>query len=203
MEMIAATNNDHKLKEIREILSDIGCEIFSLKDMCINIDIEETGKTFEENALIKARQICILTNQICIADDSGLEVEALKGEPGVLSARYAGVFGDDKDDANNKKLLKEIADVPEGKRNARFCGVIAIVFPDGKEITAKGYIRGKIGFSERGHNGFGYDPLFIIEGKDKTMAELEAKEKNEISHRANALFKIKEKLLLNSSILTD
>lgn len=197
MEMIAATNNSHKLKEIKDILRDIGCEFFSLEDVCLNIEIEETGKTFEENALIKARQICKLTNQICIADDSGLEVEALKGEPGVLSARYAGVSGDKKDDANNKKLLQVMADIPKGKRNARFCSVIAIVFPDGKEITAKGYIRGSIGYSEKGQNGFGYDPLFIIEGKDKTMAELEAEEKNMISHRANALFKIKEKLLLN------
>lgn len=195
MEMIAATNNNHKLKEIREILSDIGCEIFSLKDMCINIEIEETGKTFEENALIKARQICKLTNQICIADDSGLEVESLRGKPGVLSARYAGVDGDGKDDENNKKLLKEMKYIPEDKRNARFCSVIAVVFPGGKELTAKGYIRGSIGFTEKGQNGFGYDPLFIVEGKDKTMAELDGEEKNKISHRANALLKIKEKLL--------
>lgn len=194
MEMIAATNNNHKLKEIREILSQIGCEIFSLNDVCIHIDIEETGATFEENALIKARQICKLTGQISIADDSGLEVKELDGKPGVFSARYAGVDGEEKDKANNKKLLDEMKDIPIEKRNARFCSVIAIVFPDGREITAKGYIKGIIGFEEKGDNGFGYDPLFIIDGLDKTMAELKIEEKNKISHRANALKKIKEKL---------
>ena len=200
MEMIAATNNNHKLKELRQILGEIGCEIFSLADVSLNIEIDETGATFEENALIKAKEICKLTNQISIADDSGLEVEALDGKPGVHSARYAGVEGEGKDSANNKKLLEVMKDIPEAKRKARFCSVIAIVFPEGREITAKGYIKGNIGFHGVGNNGFGYDPLFIIEGKDKTMAQLEAEEKNKISHRANALKKIKEKLLMEKSV---
>ena len=195
MEMIAATNNNHKLEEIRQILGEVGYEVFSLKDIGLNIEIEETGATFKENALIKAREICKLTNQISIADDSGLEVEALGGKPGVHSARYAGIDGDGKDSANNKKLLEVMKDIPEGNRKARFCSVIAIVFPEGREITAKGYIKGNIGFHGVGENGFGYDPLFIIEGRDKTMAQLEAEEKNRISHRANALKKIKDKLL--------
>lgn len=194
MQIIAATNNKNKLQEIREILSQIGCEVFSLNDMGIHTDIEETGTTFKENALIKAREICKMTGQISIADDSGLEVNALNGEPGVYSARYAGIDGEEKDIANNKKLLEKMKNTPEDERQARFCSVIAIVFPDGREVTAKGYIKGKIGFEERGNGGFGYDPLFIIEGMDKTMAELTLEEKNKISHRANALKKMKEKL---------
>ncbi len=190
MEMIAATNNSHKLEEIKEILSVLDWEIFSLADVGINIDIPETGKTFEENALIKAREICKLTGQISIADDSGLEVKALNGRPGVFSARYAGVDGEDKDSANNAKLLEELKDVPGDKRDARFCSVIAIVYPDGNEITARGYINGKIGYETKGNNGFGYDPIFIIDGLDKTMAELSMEEKNKISHRANALRKV-------------
>ncbi len=191
--MIAATNNQHKLHEIREILSQTGFEIYSLDDMGIHIDVEETGTNFEENALIKATEICKMTGQISIADDSGLEVMALNGEPGVYSARYAGVDGDGKDSANNQKLLQNMKDVPKGNRQARFCSVIATVFPDGRELTARGYIYGKIGFKEKGNNGFGYDPLFIIDGMDKTMAELTVEEKNKISHKANALKKMKEK----------
>ena len=194
MKAIAATNNAHKLREIKRILSDIGWEVFSLKDLGIDIDVEETGTTFEENALIKAREICQMTHKVSIADDSGLEVKALLGEPGVYSARYAGVDGDDKDKANNKKLLREMENIAEGERQARFCSVIAIVFPDGREITAKGYINGKIGFIEVGDNGFGYDPLFIIDDMDKTMAELSFEEKNKISHRANALKEMKERI---------
>lgn len=190
MEMIAATNNSHKLEEIKEILTVLDWEIFSLADVGINIDIPETGKTFEENALIKAREICKLTGQVSIADDSGLEVKALKGRPGVFSARYAGVDGEDKDSANNAKLLEELKDVPWDKRDARFCSVIAIVYPDGNEITARGYINGRIGYEAKGNNGFGYDPIFIIDGLDKTMAELSMEEKNKISHRANALRKV-------------
>ena len=198
MKAIVATNNKYKLQEIREILSDIGWGVFSLNDLGIHIDIEETGTTFEENALIKAREICKITGEISIADDSGLEVMALKGEPGVYSARYAGIDGEDKDSANNKKLLKNMENIPMDKRQSRFCSAIAIVFPDGREIITKGYINGKIGFEEKGNNGFGYDPLFVIDGLDKTMAELIFEEKNKISHRANALKKMKEKLKAES-----
>lgn len=194
MEVIAATNNQHKLEEIRDILKDIGYEVLSLKDVGIKVDIEENGTTFRENALIKAREIWRLTGKASIADDSGLEVFALNGEPGVYSARYAGVEGDEKDKANNKKLLQNMKDIPDDKRQARFVSTIALIFPDGKEIVTEGYVYGTIGYKEKGENGFGYDPLFIIDGLDKTMAQLTSEEKNKISHRANALEKLKKML---------
>lgn len=189
MKMIAATNNSHKLEEIREILKDKGIEVKSLADVGLDIEIEENGDTFIDNALIKAREVCRLTGEAAIADDSGLEVEALNGQPGVKSARYSGETGADKDAKNNEKLKKAMQQIPEGKRGARFCSAIAAVFPDGKENTAEGYIYGKIGYEEKGEGGFGYDPLFIIDGYDKTMAEIDSSEKNNISHRANALKK--------------
>jgi len=192
MEIIAATNNKNKLQEIRDILSDIGYKVLSLQDVGIEVDIEETGKTFRENALIKAREIHKLTGKASLADDSGLEVFALNGEPGVYSARYAGVEGVGKDKANNKKLLENMKNVPEDKRQARFVSAIAFIFPDGREIVTEGYVNGMIGYEEKGENGFGYDPLFIVEGLDKTMAELEPSEKNKISHRANALKELKK-----------
>ncbi|MGE5630874.1 MAG: RdgB/HAM1 family non-canonical purine NTP pyrophosphatase [Caulobacteraceae bacterium] len=185
--MIAATNNKHKLEEIRDILSSKGIEVSSLADAGLDIEIEENGDTFTENALIKAREVCRLTGQASIADDSGLEVEALNGQPGVFSARYSGTEGPDKDTRNNEKLKLKMKNIPESQRGARFCSVIAAVFPDGKEITAEGYVYGKIGYKEAGSSGFGYDPLFIIEGIGKTMAEISPCEKNKISHRANAL----------------
>lgn len=187
MKMIAATNNTHKLEEIREILKDKGIEVKSLADSGLDIEIEENGDTFIENALIKAREVCCLTGNAAIADDSGLEVEALDGQPGVKSARYSGEMGADKDRKNNEKLKNAMRDIPENKRTARFCSAIAAVFPDGKEITAEGYVYGKIGYTEKGEYGFGYDPLFIIDGCGKTMAELNSTDKNKISHRANAL----------------
>ncbi|SHI76477.1 XTP/dITP diphosphatase [Lutispora thermophila] len=194
MEVVAATNNQHKLDEIRDILKDMGYKVLSLKDVGIKIDIEENGTTFRENALIKAREIWRLTGKASIADDSGLEVFVLNGEPGVYSARYAGVPGDEKDRANNKKLLENMKDIPENKRQARFVSSIAFIFPDGKEIVTEGYVYGTIGFKEKGENGFGYDPLFIVDGLDKTMAELTSEEKNKISHRANALKELKKML---------
>lgn len=192
--MIAATNNSHKLEEIREILRPKCIEVKSLAEAGLDIEIEENGNTFVENALIKAREVCRLTGEAAIADDSGLEVEALGGRPGVKSARYSGAEGKDKDKKNNEKLLKEMENVPEGKRGARFCSAIAAVFPDGKEIIAEGYVYGKIGYEEKGEHGFGYDPLFIVDGYGKTMAELDPSEKNKISHRANALKEFVKKL---------
>lgn len=187
MKMIAATNNRHKLSEIRDILKDKGIEVKSMADAGLFVEIEENGETFIENALIKAREVLRLTGEAAIADDSGLEVEALNGQPGVRSARYSGETGLDKDKKNNEKLKKAMENIPEERRGARFCSAIAAVFPDGKEITALGYIYGRIGYTEKGEHGFGYDPLFIIEGCGKTMAELNPSEKNSISHRANAL----------------
>lgn len=195
MKLIAATNNSHKLKEIIDILGPKGIEVSSMAERGLNIEIEENGVTFEENALIKARKVCSLTGEAAIADDSGLEVDALNGQPGVWSARYSGESGPDKDIKNNQKLIKEMQKVPEEKRTARFRSVIAAVFPDGREITAEGFIYGKIGYKEKGQNGFGYDPLFIIDGYGgRTMAELNPSEKNKISHRANALKAFVKKL---------
>lgn len=185
--MLAATNNKHKLEEISAILEELNIEIISMQQAGIDIEVEETGDTFADNALIKAREVAKLTNMTVISDDSGLEVFALKGEPGVKSARYSGSTGDQKDKKNNEKLLKNLEDVPFQDRGARFCSVIAAVLTDGTNITAEGYVYGKIGYEEKGCHGFGYDPLFIVDGYDKTMAELSPEEKNKISHRGNAL----------------
>ncbi len=192
MKMIAATNNSHKLEEIKAILADM--DIKSMEEAGLAVEIEENGSTFVENALIKAREVFRLTGEAAIADDSGLEVFALQGQPGVKSARYSGETGPNKDKKNNEKLKEAMKDIPDEKRGARFCSVIAAVFPDGREISAEGFVYGKIGYEEKGEHGFGYDPLFIVDGYDKTMAELEASEKNKISHRANALKEFVKKL---------
>ena len=194
MKMIAATNNSHKLEEIKAILKDKGIEVISLADAGLDIEIEENGDSFMENALIKAREVFRLTGEAAIADDSGLEVDALKGQPGVKSARYSGESGADKDKKNNEKLKEAMKGVPDNERGARFCSAIAAVFPQGKEITAEGYVYGKIGYEEKGEHGFGYDPLFIVDGYGRTMAELDSEEKNKISHRANALKEFVKKL---------
>ena len=196
--MLAATNNKHKLEEISAILKELDIEIISLEQAGIDIEVEETGDTFIENALIKAREVAKLTDMAVISDDSGLEVFSLKGEPGVKSARYSGTEGEHKDKNNNKKLLKELENVPFEDRGARFCSVIAAVLTDGTNITAEGYVYGKIGYEEKGCHGFGYDPLFIVDSYDQTMAELSPDEKNKISHRANALknFVIKLKAVI-------
>jgi XTP/dITP diphosphohydrolase len=192
--MLAATNNKHKLEEISAILKELDIEVISLHQAGIDIEVEETGETFTENALIKAREIAKLTDMAVISDDSGLEVFALKGEPGVKSARYSGTEGDLKDKKNNEKLLKNLENVPFEERGARFCSVIDAILPDGTDITAEGYVYGKIGYEEKGNHGFGYDPLFIVEGYDMTMAELSPEDKNRISHRANALQNFVQKL---------
>lgn len=187
MQMIAATNNLHKLKEIREILNTFDIEVISLEEAGIDIEIEENGDSFEANALIKAREIYKITGKPTIADDSGLEVQALEGKPGIYSARYAGVEGSEKDKKNREKLLQDMKRIPAEDRNARFCCAIAAVLSEDEEIVAKGYIYGSIGFEEKGDNGFGYDSLFVIKGSEYTLAEISEEEKNKISHRANAL----------------
>ena len=184
MKILVATNNQHKLKEMREILGE-KLELVSLKEAGISVDVEENGSTFEENSLIKARTVCSLTGLPTLADDTGLVVAALNGAPGVYSARYAGIAHNDK--ANREKLLKELSNVPYEKRTAYFETVISIVYPDGKEITASGKVSGRVLFEEEGSDGFGYDPMFIPDGYDKTFAELPAEVKNTISHRADAL----------------
>lgn len=192
--MLAATNNKHKLEEISAILKELNIEIISLQQAGIDIEVDETGDTFIDNALLKAREVAKLTDMAVIADDSGLEVFALQGEPGVKSARYSGHEGELKDKKNNEKLLKNLENVPFEERGARFCSVIASVFPDGTEVVAEGYVYGKIGYREKGNYGFGYDPLFIVDGYDSTMAELSPEQKNKISHRANALQNFVQKL---------
>ena len=193
--IIFATGNEDKMKEIRRILADPSLEILSLKDAGIHADIDENGKSFEENAMIKAEAISKMTGEIVLADDSGLEIDYLNKEPGIYSARYAGenvTYAD-----NNKKLLDVMADVPEEKRGAAFITAIAMILPDGQELTCQGLVRGKIAFDYCGEGGFGYDPLFIHEETGHCYGDMTKEEKNRISHRAAAVAEAKE-LLLNS-----
>ena len=184
MKIIIATHNKHKLQEMSRILSPMGYEVVTDRDLGIELtDAEENGKTFHDNARIKAESGCKESGLPCIADDSGLCVDALDGAPGVFSARYSGVHGDD--DGNNKKLLSELDGVPTEKRTAHFACAICVSFPDGSEVTATGKCEGYIGYEKKGTNGFGYDPLFMV--GDRSLAEMTAEEKDAISHRGNAL----------------
>lgn len=191
MKILIATHNKHKLSEMARILEPMGYEVVTDTDLGFTLtEAEENGSTFLENARIKAESGCKESGIPCIADDSGLCVDALNGEPGVFSARYSGEHGDDK--GNNEKLLFNLKDVADEKRTARFMCAICVSFPDGSEITAEGVCEGKIGYEYRGNNGFGYDPLFMV--GDKSFAELSAAKKDAVSHRGNALKKL-EKLL--------
>lgn len=183
MKLAIATNNQHKLQEIRAILGDSFEELLSLKDLGIDVDVEETGKTLEENALIKARAILALSGIATLADDTGLMVDALNGAPGVYSARYAG---EEHDDAKNRALLLKNLDGIKD-RSAHFATVIALCYPDGKTLTASGHVNGEILLSERGTEGFGYDSLFFSTELGKTFAEATQAEKNSVSHRGRAL----------------
>ena len=184
MKFIIATHNMKKQAEMQRILSPLGVEVLTAEMAGVTLtDVEETGVTFEENAVLKAENGCRESGLPCIADDSGLSVDFLGGEPGVYSARYSGTHGDD--EANIQKLLKKLEGVPEEKRTARFVSVVCVCFPDGRELTVDGKCEGKIGFEKHGDNGFGYDPVFMV-GK-KSFAELSAEEKDKISHRGNAL----------------
>ena len=189
MKIIAATKNKNKLREFGEILK--GFEIVSQEEAGIDIDVEETGTTFEENSMLKAKAIYDLTGIAAIADDSGLCVDALGGEPGVYSARYGGEGYDDK--GRVELLLKNMKDLPDDKRSARFVCAITLVSDEGV-ITARGECEGKIDYSPKGENGFGYDPVFFVERYGKTMAEISPEEKNAISHRGKALKIFSEKL---------
>lgn len=190
--MIFATGNENKMKEIREILGALPLEILSMKEAGVSADIVEDGKTFEENALIKARAICKLAGEMVLADDSGLEIDYLNKEPGIYSARYMGE--DTSYHIKNKSLLDRLEGVPDEKRTARFVCAIAAVFPDGKELVVRGTVEGIIGYEEKGENGFGYDPIFYLPERGCTTAELPPEEKNSISHRGNALRLMKELL---------
>lgn len=190
--IIFATGNAGKMREIKAILADLGMEILSMKEAGVAIDIEENGSTYEENALIKARAVAALTGDIVLADDSGLEIDYLNGEPGVYSARYLGE--DTSYRVKNANLIERLEGVPDEKRTARFVCAIAAVLPDGRELTTRAAIEGRIGYEEKGEGGFGYDPIFYVPEFGKTTAELTAEEKNQVSHRGKALQLMKEEL---------
>ncbi len=190
LKAVIATNNKHKLEEIGQMLVDYNMEVLSMGAVGLEgLEIIEDGNSFEENAIIKAKTVMEKTGLLSIADDSGLEVEAIDNRPGIYSARFAGEEADD--EANNQKLLSLLKDVPEEKRNARFVCAIAAVFPDGEALTVRGECPGRIGYQPEGTTGFGYDPLFIVPQLDRTFAELGSEAKNKISHRAVALEKLK------------
>lgn len=192
IELIIATKNKGKAREFAEALEPLGYTVKTLLDYPQLKEIEETGTTFEENAILKAEGICEQIGKMVIADDSGLIVDALNGEPGVYSARYAG---EDKDDeANIDKVLKKLKDVPEKERTARFYCALAVAIPNEKTITVNGTCEGIIINERKGNNGFGYDPIFFVPELGKTMAELETEEKMKISHRGAALKKLREVL---------
>ena len=199
MKIVLATNNKHKIREIKNILSDLSVEILTLEDFPDFPEVEETGKTFEENAILKAETICGVTGLPSMADDSGLEVDALDGAPGVLSSRFAGKHCSFQD--NNRKLLSLMKDVPWERRGAKFICVVALAKNSSHIVTVKGEVRGIITFEEKGENGFGYDPVFHLPHLNKTFAQLSLEEKNKISHRAKAFGKAKE--LIQKGFLHD
>ena len=187
MDIVIATRNKKKLKEIKRIMEEGDVSItnvFSLDDFPGCPDVQEDGKTFEENAVKKAVSVSKYTGIIALADDSGLEVDVLNGAPGVLSARYAGDSADDT--ANLKKLLENLENVPYKKRGARFACCLALAYQNTVK-TFFGYVEGRIGIEPRGENGFGYDPIFYPEGYDRTFAQMSDEEKNALSHRGKAL----------------
>ena len=192
-EILVATQNRGKIREIRQDLAGLGFRIYGLTDFSDVPKIEEDGATFLDNALKKARFYSKYFGKLTIADDSGLEVDGLKGQPGVHSSRYAGESASDKE--NNRKLLGEMDGIPSSKRGARFRCVMAIVSTDGKEGVTEGVCKGRIGFKAVGKKGFGYDPLFILPWYGRTMAQLSVKEKNRISHRGKALRKLRKMIL--------
>lgn len=196
--ILFATGNEGKMREIRSILADTGAEVLSMKEAGISVDIVEDGATFEENALIKARAVAAaLTAADCVvlADDSGLVIDALGGEPGIYSARYMGENTSYQE--KNANLIGRLEGVPDEKRTARFVCAIAAVMPDGREFQVQAAIEGRIGYEQKGEGGFGYDPIFYVPEFGKTTAEMTAEEKNRVSHRGKALEQMKEVLREN------
>ena len=189
-EIIFATGNKDKMREIREIMADCDVHIVSMKEAGIRVDIVEDGTTFEENAKIKARAVAAHTDAIVLADDSGLEIDYLNKEPGIYSARYMGE--DTSYHIKNSSLIERLNGVPDEKRTARFVCAVAAAFPDGRVKTVRGTMEGRIGYEEKGENGFGYDPIFYLPEYGCTSAELSMEEKNKISHRGKALRGIRE-----------
>lgn len=199
--LIFATGNAGKMREIREILADTGMEILSMKEAGIEADIVEDGTTFVENAVIKAKAVAKLlagdaeerhSGAIVLADDSGLEIDYLNKEPGIYSARYMGE--DTPYSVKSRNLIERLEGVPDEKRTARFVCAIAAVWPDGKVITTRGVIEGRIDYEEKGSNGFGYDPIFYVPEYGCTTAQLTEVRKNKVSHRGKALEAMKEEL---------
>lgn len=195
--IIFATGNVGKMREIREILADMDMEVLSMKEAGVEADIVEDGTTFEENAVIKAKAVARMLEKgqggaIVLADDSGLEIDALNKEPGIYSARYLGE--DTPYSVKSANLIGRLAGVPDEERTARFVCSIAAVMPDGEIVTTLGVIEGRIGYEEKGNNGFGYDPIFYVPEYGRTTAQLTEDEKNRISHRGKALQAMKEEL---------
>ena len=194
--IIFATGNENKLREVREIMRDLPCEICSMREARLDPEIREDGDTFTENALIKARAVAAAAGPargaIVMADDSGLEIDALNGEPGVHSARYMGE--DTSYEIKNAALLKRMDQVPAEQRTARFVCAVAAVLPDGRELTVRETIEGRIGYEPRGGNGFGYDPIFYLPDLSVSTAELDPEDKNAISHRGKAMRAMAQKL---------
>lgn len=195
--IIFATGNENKMKEIRQILADLGMEILSQKEAGIQVEVEENGSTFEENALIKARAVSKIAfsmeenkEAVILADDSGLAIDYLGGEPGIYSARYMGT--DTSYDIKNNALISRLSGVPDEQRTARFVCAIAAVFPDGSEEVVRGTMEGRIGYEIKGENGFGYDPIFFLPDYGCTSAQLPAEVKNSLSHRGEGLRKMRK-----------
>ena len=193
MKVVLASKNKHKLEEISRITERFGFELILQSELGVDIDVEENGSTFEENSFIKAEAVMKATGLTALADDSGICVDALNGEPGIYSARYG--FDDSLDDWGRLQLLlKNTENVPDGQRQAKFVCVITMVTPEGRTIQARGEIHGELLRQPRGENGFGYDPIFYYPPFGVTTAEMSAEDKNKVSHRANALNIFNEKL---------
>ena len=193
MKVVLASKNKHKLVEISKITEKFGFDLVLQSELGVDIDVEETGTTFEENSFIKAEAVMKATGLPALADDSGIAVDALNGEPGVYSARYG--FDDSLDDWGRLLLLlKNMEHVPEGQRQAKFVCVITLITPDGKTIQARGEVHGELTREPRGENGFGYDPIFYYPPMGMSTAEMSAEDKNQVSHRGNALKVFYEKL---------
>ena len=190
--IIFATGNEGKMKEVRMILEDLGLPVLSLKDAGITADVEENGTTFEENAQIKAKAIMEMTGALVLADDSGLEVDALDKEPGIYSARY--MRHDTSYHIKNQNIIDRLEGKVGEERSARFVCAIAAAFPDGRVLITRGTMEGQIGYEEKGENGFGYDPIFYLPEYQCYSAELSLEEKNKLSHRGKALRLMKERL---------
>ena len=187
--IIIASNNKGKIREIRAIIGEQDIELLDLKDIGFTDEITEDGYSIKENAVKKGLSVMKAVGELTIADDSGLEVDAIDGQPGVLSARFSGEGATD--ESNNRKLLELLSNIPMEKRGAQFRCVMALIYPNGKILTAEGICRGRIAYKPIGDKGFGYDPIFIPNGYDKTFSQLGSHVKNQISHRAIALYKMK------------